>query len=91
MLPRTSKIFCDSVVAALSETGDLLIPMADGIISEADITGNIGDVSLGKIAGRERDDEIIVYETVGVGAQDLCAAKVIYDKALAAGVGTSWE
>lgn len=91
LLPRASKVYCDSVAAALSETGDLLIPMADGIISESDITGNIGDVSLGKLVGRESDDEIIVYETVGVGAQDLCTAKIIYDKALAAGIGTSWE
>lgn len=91
LLPRTAKIYFDSTEAALAETGDLLIPIADGIITEADVTGNIGDVSLGKLVGRENDDEIIVYETVGVGAQDLCAAKVIYDKALAAGVGTNWE
>ncbi|MGN0331994.1 MAG: ornithine cyclodeaminase family protein [Lachnospiraceae bacterium] len=87
VLPRTSKIYCDSVSAALAETGDLLIPMAEGIISEADITGNIGDVSLGKIVGRENDEEIIVYETVGVAAQDLCAAKVIYDRAVELGIG----
>ena len=88
VLPRTSKIYCDSVSAARAETGDLLIPMAEGIISEADITGNIGDVSLGKIVGRENDEEIIVYETVGVAAQDLCAAKVIYDRAVELVIGT---
>ena len=44
----------------------------------------------GKHAGRENDDEIIVYETVGVAAQDLVAAKVIYDKALEAGKGMNW-
>ena len=38
----------------------------------------------------EFDDEIIVYETVGVAAQDLVAAKVIYDKALEAGKGMNW-
>ena len=91
VLPRTSKIYCDSVDAALAETGDLLIPMAEGIISRDDITGNIGDVSLGRLVGRENDEEIIVYETVGVAAQDLCAAKVIYDRAVAMGVGTRWE
>ena len=91
VLPRTSKIYCDSVSAALAETGDLLIPIADGLISEDDITGNIGDVALGKLVGRENDDEIIVYETVGVAAQDLCAAKCIYDRAVAMGVGTKWE
>ena len=91
VLPRTSKIYCDSCEAALAETGDLLIPMADGIITEDDITGNIGDVALGKLAGRETDEEIIIYETVGIAAQDLCAAKVIYDKAVEMGIGTVWD
>ena len=44
----------------------------------------------GKIKGRENDDEIIVYETVGVAAQDFMAAKVIYDKAVEAGKGLVW-
>ena len=90
ILPRASKIICDSKEAALSETGDLLIPIADGIITEDDIQGSLGDVINGKIKGRENDDEIIVYETVGVAAQDLVAAKVIYDKAVEAGKGLVW-
>lgn len=90
VLPRASKIICDSVDACLSETGDLLKPLADGTIKLEDIDGNLGDVINGKIPGRENDEEIIVYETVGVGAQDLLAAKVIYDKAVEAGVGLIW-
>lgn len=70
--------------------GDLLIPIADGLITEDDVLGSLGDVINGKIKGRENDDEIIVYETVGVAAQDLVAAKVIYDKAVEAGKGMNW-
>ena len=91
ILPRAAKIICDSKEAALSETGDLLIPIADGIITEADILGSLGDVINGKIPGRESDDEIIVYETVGIAAQDLVTAKAIYDKAVEKGIGTIWE
>nr|WP_243112123.1 hypothetical protein [Dorea sp. OM07-5] len=40
ILPRASKIICDSKEAALSETGDLLIPIKDGSISEKDILGS---------------------------------------------------
>lgn len=90
ILPRASKIICDSKEAALSETGDLLIPIADGIITEDDILGSLGDVILGTIPGRENDDEIIVYETVGIAAQDLITAKAIYDKAVEKGIGTEW-
>ena len=41
--------------------------------------------------GRENDEEIIVFETVGVATQDLVAAREIYDKAVAAGVGINWN
>ncbi|HHW94675.1 MAG TPA: ornithine cyclodeaminase family protein [Mogibacterium sp.] len=91
VLPRTSKIFCDLRDAALAETGDLIIPIADGIITEDDVLGSLGDVLKGTIAGRESDDEIIIYDTVGFAAMDLMAAKVIYDNAVKAGIGTTWE
>lgn len=91
VLPRASKIICDHKETALSETGDLLIPIADGIITKDDVLGSLGDVIDGRIPGRESDDEIIVYETVGVASQDLMAAKLIYEKAKAAGIGTEWN
>ena len=90
ILPRASKIYFDSREAVLSESGDILIPLEEGIITEKDFTGDLGDVLLGKVVGRENDDEIIVFETVGVAAQDLVAAKEIYEKAVKAGVGTTW-
>lgn len=91
LIRRASKIYCDSVDAVLSESGDLLIPLDEEIISKEDITGDLGDVKLGKIPGRTSDDEIIVFESVGVAVQDLCAAKVILDKAKEKNIGTRWE
>lgn len=91
ILPRASKIYFDSKEAVLSESGDILIPLEQGIITEDDFTGDLGDVINGKVVGRENDDEIIVFETVGVAVQDLMAAKTIYDKAVATGVGTQWN
>ncbi len=91
VLPRASKIICDWRDAVLSESGDLLIPLSQGIIRESDIQGSLGDILCGRLPGRESDDEIIVYETVGVAMQDLAAAKLICEKARAAGIGTFWE
>ena len=91
ILPRASKIYFDSEEAVLSESGDILIPLEQGIISKADFTGDLGNVMKGELAGRENDDEIIVFETVGVATQDLVAARSIYDKALAAGIGLEWN
>ncbi|MCR1955946.1 ornithine cyclodeaminase family protein [Clostridioides mangenotii] len=91
VLTKASKIYFDSVDAVLSEAGDILIPLADGTITKDDFTGDLGDLILGKIVGRENDDEIIVFKTVGIGTQDLVTAKHIYDKALSVGVGTEWN
>lgn len=91
VLPRASKIYFDSRDAVLSESGDILIPLEQGLITEDDFTGDLGDVLLGNIKGRENDDEIIVFETVGVAVQDLVTAKEIYDKAVTAGIGIRWE
>ena len=91
VLERAGKIYFDSKDAVLSESGDILIPLEEGRISEDDFTGDLGDLILGRIPGRQSDDEIIVFETVGIAAQDLVTAKRIYEKALATGVGTNWE
>lgn len=47
ILPRASKIYFDSQEAVLSESGDILLPLEEGIITEEDFTGNIGDVIKG--------------------------------------------
>lgn len=91
IMERAQKIYFDSEEAVLSEAGDIIIPLEEGRITKDDFTGDLGDVILGKIAGRENDDEIIVFKTVGVATQDLVTAKSIYDKAVKAGIGTRWE
>ena len=68
-----------------------MIPLEKGVITMDDFTGDLGDVLLGKTTGRENDDEIIIFETVGVATQDLVTAKAIYEKAVVAGAGYRWE
>ncbi len=91
ILRRASKIYFDSEEAVLSEAGDILIPLEDGTITREDFTGDLGKVLKGELTGRENDDEIIVFKSVGVAAQDLVAAREIYDKAVKAGIGTVWN
>ena len=91
ILTRASKIYFDSEEAVLSEAGDILIPLEKGIITREDFTGDLGQVLLGEVTGRENDEEIIVFKTVGIGTQDLLAAKSIYDRAREAGAGTEWH
>lgn len=84
LIVRADKIFCDNKDAVLSESGDILIPISQGLITEDDICGGLGEVINGTLRGRESDDEIIVFETVGIAAQDLMASGMIYEKITAA-------
>ena len=80
LIARADKIFCDSREAVLSESGDLLIPIREGGITEDDVLGGLGEVINGTLPGRESEEEIIVFETVGTAAQDLLAAAMIHRK-----------
>lgn len=88
---KCGKVYFDSQEAVLAESGDILKPLESGELKEEQLTGEIGDYILGRIPGRESDDEIIVFENVGFGALDLVAAAKIYDKAIAQGIGTEWK
>ena len=87
---KCGKIYFDSESAVLSESGDILRPLDEGTLSKDQFTGDIGDFLLGMIPGRESDDEIIVFENVGIGALDLYTAQKVYDKATEAGIGLTW-
>lgn len=90
-LKRANKIFFDSTDAVLSEAGDILTPLAEGTITKNDFSGELGEVINGKVAGRENDEEIILFKTVGIAVQDIVTAKRIYDKAVENNIGLEWQ
>ncbi|MBS5787249.1 MAG: ornithine cyclodeaminase family protein [Clostridioides difficile] len=89
-LTRASKIFFDSEEAVLAEAGDIIKPLEAGIIKKEDLTGELGSVINGSVLGREDDDEIIVFKSVGISVQDVVTAKKIYDKAVEKEIGVKW-
>jgi ornithine cyclodeaminase/alanine dehydrogenase-like protein (mu-crystallin family) len=76
-----AKIFIDSHSASLMEAGDLLQPMRAGLFDESHICGELGDVVLGKIPGRQFPDEITYFKSVGIAVQDALAARVALSNA----------
>jgi ornithine cyclodeaminase len=88
LITRADKIYFDSQAAVLAESGDLIIPLNKGLISQDKLTGEIGRVISGKLVGRENDQEVIFFETVGIAAQDLMTAKTIYQKAVEQKIGS---
>lgn len=73
-----ARVFVDSLEGALREAGDLLIPIREGAVERAHIAGEIGSVLLGVTPGRCSEEEITVYKSLGLVAQDLVAAYRVY-------------
>ncbi len=72
--------------ACLAEAGDYIIPINEGIISSENII-SIGDIINGKIPGRQSPSEITIFKSVGIAAQDVAVAKLVYDRALKENIG----
>ncbi|MCF7936334.1 MAG: ornithine cyclodeaminase family protein [Synergistales bacterium] len=88
LIQRADRVFADSRDAVLAESGDFIKPMAEGTFTSEIIDGEAGDLLLGRVEGRRSDREITFFETVGFAGLDVTTAAKIYDKAVAAGVGT---
>lgn len=88
---KRSKFVGDSREACFSEAGDIIIPVNEGAIDESHYFADLGDVVTGKVSGRDNDSEITLFKSNGLAIQDAATAKLVYEKALEAGVGTEIE
>jgi ornithine cyclodeaminase len=80
-LVKASKLYTDRMESANHEAGDYLIPLREGAIDETHLLGEVGDVLLGKIPGRQDGEEITVFEALGLAVEDLAAADFVINQA----------
>ena len=78
---RANRIVVDSREDCLEEAGDLIIP-------NAEIHAEIGEIINGNKSGRQSDDEITFFKSVGVAVQDAVAASVVLREAETKGLGS---
>ncbi|MCY4440479.1 MAG: ornithine cyclodeaminase family protein, partial [Deltaproteobacteria bacterium] len=88
---KAATVVVDSLDAINTECGDILLALEEGAITPDHIRGEIGEVLSGAKPGRTRGDEITMYKSVGIAAQDVAAASLVYRRALEQGVGTEGE
>ncbi|MDT8391240.1 MAG: ornithine cyclodeaminase family protein [Lentisphaeria bacterium] len=86
-----SKTVVDLKEMALAESGDLIIPIQRGLMTEKDIHGDLGDVLIGRLPGRENDEEITLFKSVGLAMQDLAAAARIIENCRTMNIGTTFS
>jgi len=72
---QKASIYVESREAAMKESGD--------IIAAGRVFAEIGEVVAGSKKGRESDDEITLFKSVGVAVEDIAAASLVYERAVA--------
>ena len=86
VLERAAFVCCDSKEQARVEAGDLVEPVERGVLDWLEVH-ELAEVVGGELAGRQRDDDIVVFKSVGIAAEDLAVAKLVVDRAKERGLG----
>jgi len=81
-------VVVDSRQAAMAESGECLIPIAEGRFGPEHVATEIGEVLSGARPGRASPDDLTVYVSLGQAVQDLAVAALVHERALAEGRGT---
>jgi alanine dehydrogenase len=84
---RRSKFVGDSREACFKEAGDIIIPVNAGEIPESHFYAELGEIITGKKESRSDDKEITIFKSNGLAIQDAATAKLVYEKAVSAGIG----
>jgi ornithine cyclodeaminase len=82
-------VWVDYLPSTLAQAGEIVDMIAAGRLKPTDLRGEIGAHLSGDIAGRSAPDQITIYRSLGVAAQDLAAAHHVLTRARAEGRGQS--
>ena len=82
-----SKVFVDYKPSVFAQAKEIIEAIKAKTINETHIKAEIGETIEGKKAGRESQEEITLYRSMGLAAQDLACAEFILEKALEKNVG----
>lgn len=77
---RRAKLYVDTRAGALTEAGDVVQPLAAGVIGPGDIVADLFDLSRRLTPGRAPDDQnaITLFKSVGAALEDLAAAELAF-------------
>jgi ornithine cyclodeaminase/alanine dehydrogenase-like protein (mu-crystallin family) len=75
------------LLAQCALVGDLHHALEAGALRREDVHADLGEVVAGRRPGRRSREEIVVFDSTGLAVQDVAAAMLVYERALAAGRG----
>ena len=81
------RVVLDFREQVLGEAGDLMAAIRDGAFREDQLHAELGDVVVGRVAGRSSPDDITLFKSVGVAIEDVACAAFVYEEAGKRGLG----
>ena len=86
VLERAQFVCCDSREQARIESGDLIEPVERGVLDWLEVH-ELQEVVAGEVAGRQSDDDIVLFKSNGIAAWDVAVGAAVVARARARGVG----
>ena len=80
VLERASLVCCDLKSQAMLESGDLIEPIAGGVLDWLEVH-ELHEFAAGSLLGRQSDQDIVVFKSNGIAAWDLAAAALVLERA----------
>ena len=78
---RRATVFVDTRDGATKEAGDIVQPLAAGVLTHDAIRADLYDLARGRVPGRTTPDQITLFKSVGTALEDLAAAQLAYEGA----------
>ena len=63
-----------------SHSGEINVPVSKGLITRQDVSCDIGELVTGRKEGRQRPDDVTVFDSTGLAVQDVSCAFAVYEK-----------
>ncbi|MBA7537400.1 Delta(1)-pyrroline-2-carboxylate reductase [subsurface metagenome] len=79
-LLMAAKVIVDDVEQA-SHSGEINVPLSNGLIEVNDIYGTLGEIVTNTKKGRENDEDITIFDSTGLAILDIICAKLTYERA----------
>src|SRR4051794_10167781 len=90
-LVSRGRLFVDSRAAALVESGDVVMAIAERRFTASHIAGELGELLEGTVEGRRSARDVTIFKSLGLAVEDVMAADVAYRRAVAQDLGRELE
>lgn len=87
VIERCDVLVVDSLEQAKMDCGDLLLAVERGLVRWEGVH-ELGRVVAGHAPGRQRPEQVTLFESQGIALEDIAVAHWVYERAVAQGVGT---